>query len=48
MTWNWKHYALACVVVGAALLKYGAPLFAVIAGAAAFGLVGVLKYRRAS
>ena len=48
MTWNWKHYAMACVVVSAALLKYGAPLFAVILGAAAFGVVGFLKFRRAA
>lgn len=47
MNWNWRHYAAAAVIVGAALLKGGAPLLTVLAGIAAVAAVGVMSMRRA-
>lgn len=40
---KWKYFGGACIVVGAALLKAGAPLFTVIAG---IGLVALWNFLR--
>lgn len=44
---NWKHFGLAALVVGAAMIKQGVPWLAVAAGAGLVGLVGVMRMRRA-
>ena len=44
---NWKYYCAACLVVGAALLKSGAPAIAVLAGAVLAAMVGVYRHRSA-
>ena len=40
---NWKYFCGACLVVGAALLKAGAPPIAIAAG---MGLAGLAKFLR--
>jgi len=42
---KWKYFCGACFVVGAALLKAGAPLFAVAAGITLAALSNVLRHR---
>jgi hypothetical protein len=44
MIWNWRHFAAAAFVGGAALLKAGAPPFAIAMGIA----IGALLTRRAT
>ena len=43
---NWKHFCFAALLVGAALVKYGAPLFSVLLGIAAMAAVNVARARR--
>ena len=43
---KWKYFCGACLVVGAALLKAGAPLFAVLAGIVLAGTWNFWRYRR--
>jgi hypothetical protein len=45
---NWKYFCAATVIVAAALLKYGAPLFPVLAGIVAVGAWTLFKARRTS
>ena len=42
---NWKYFCGACLVVGAALLKAGAPLIAIVAGMALAAFVNFLRRR---
>jgi len=42
---KWKYFAGACIVVGAALLKAGAPLITVIAGIALAAITNLLQHR---
>lgn len=42
---NWKYFVGACIVVGAALFKAGAPLFTVIGGIILAVLVNFLRQR---
>ena len=42
---KWKYFCGACVVVGAALLKAGAPLIAVITGIGLAALSNFLRNR---
>lgn len=43
---NWKHFCFAALLVGAALVKYGAPLFSVMLGIAVMGAINVARARR--
>ena len=45
---NWKYFCGACLVVGAALLKAGAPLLAIVAGIALAALGNFLRHRASS
>src|SRR5216683_7181123 len=45
---RWKYFFGACIVVGAALLKAGAPLIAVIAGIALAAFSNFLRHRGSS
>lgn len=45
---NWKYYCAACLVVGAALLKSGAPALAVLAGAVLAAMIGIYRHRSAN
>ena len=45
---SWKYFAGACLVVGGALLKAGAPLVAVVAGLALAALSNFLRQRAKS
>jgi hypothetical protein len=47
MKLNWKHFVMSVFIVGAALLKFGVPVFPVVAGVLAAGTIGVLRYRKA-
>ena len=42
---KWKYFCGACLVVGAALLKAGAPAFTVVLGITAAALANILKHR---
>jgi hypothetical protein len=42
---KWKYFAGACLVVGAALLKAGAPPLAILAGIALAGFSNFLRLR---
>ena len=42
---KWKYFCGACLVVGAALLKASAPLFAIIAGITLAAVVNTLRHR---
>jgi hypothetical protein len=42
---KWKYFCGACFVVGAALLKAGAPVSTVIAGIALAALSNFFRYR---
>jgi NAD(P)H-hydrate repair Nnr-like enzyme with NAD(P)H-hydrate dehydratase domain len=42
---SWKYFAGACLVVGGALLKAGAPVLAILAGLALAALANFLRYR---
>jgi NAD(P)H-hydrate repair Nnr-like enzyme with NAD(P)H-hydrate dehydratase domain len=42
---KWKYFAGACLVVGGALLKAGAPVLAIAAGLALAALANFLRYR---
>lgn len=42
---KWKYFGGACIVVGAALLKAGAPLFTVIAGITLAALFNFWRHR---
>src|SRR5216683_2907796 len=42
---RWKYFFGACLVVGAALLKAGAPLIAVIAGITLAALLNLQRHR---
>jgi hypothetical protein len=42
---NWKYFGGACLVVGGALFKAGAPLVAIAAGIALAGLTIFLRRR---
>ena len=44
---NWKYFSGACLVVGGALLKSGAPLIAIVAGIALAGFANFLRHRSA-
>ena len=44
---NWKHFCFASVLVGAVLIKYGAPLFTVVAGVGAMLAFNIYRLRRA-
>jgi hypothetical protein len=45
---KWKYFAGACLVVGAALLKAGAPPLAILAGIALAGFSNFLRLRTKS
>jgi hypothetical protein len=42
---KWKYFCGACLVVGGALFKVGAPLFAIIAGIALAVIMNILRHR---
>jgi hypothetical protein len=42
---KWKYFCGACLVVGGALLKAGAPLFAIIAGIAFAAVMNTMRQR---
>jgi hypothetical protein len=42
---NWKYFAGACLIVGAALYKAGAPAIAIAAGLGLAALVTGLRHR---
>jgi hypothetical protein len=42
---KWKYFCGACLVVGAALFKAGAPIFAILAGIAFAGVTNYLRQR---
>jgi hypothetical protein len=42
---NWKYFCGACLVVGGALLKAGAPPIAIVAGMALAAFANYMKYR---
>ncbi len=42
---NWKYFCSACLVVGAALLKAGVPLIAIVAGIALAAFANLLRHR---
>jgi hypothetical protein len=42
---NWKYFGGACLVVGGALLKAGAPLLAIVGGIALAGFTNFLRHR---
>jgi hypothetical protein len=42
---KWNYFVGACVVVGGALMKSGAPILAIVGGIAMAGLVNVLRQR---
>jgi hypothetical protein len=45
---NWKYFLGACFVVGAALVKAGAPLVAIVAGIGVAALLNVVRHRAQS
>jgi hypothetical protein len=45
MEMKWKYFIGACVIVGAALLKAGAPVSAIIGGVGVAGLGTLLRQR---
>ncbi len=45
---KWKYFFGACLVVGGALVKAGAPLFAVAAGIVLAALLNLGRHRRRS
>jgi len=42
---KWKYFVGACIVVGAALLKAGAPLFTIIVGIILAAFSNFLRHR---
>jgi hypothetical protein len=42
---KWKYFCGACLVVGGALFKAGAPLFAIIAGIALAAVMNIMRHR---
>ncbi len=45
---SWKYFCGACLVVGAALLKAGAPLIAIVSGVALAAIINFLRSRAGS
>jgi len=43
---KWKYFCGACLVVGAALFKAGAPLLTIIAGITFAAVMNILRHRR--
>jgi len=44
----WKYFAGSVILVGALLLKFGAPLFTVLIGVVAAGLITWRQWRRSA
>jgi uncharacterized membrane protein len=42
---TWKYFGGACLVIGGALLKAGAPVIAIVAGLGLAALVNLLRQR---
>jgi len=42
---KWKYFCGACLVVGAALFKAGAPLLTIIAGITFAAVMNILRHR---
>jgi hypothetical protein len=42
---KWKYFFAACMVVGAALFKAGAPLFAILAGITFAAVTNIVRHR---
>ncbi len=47
MNLNWRHFAAAAFIVGAALIRMGVPVVPVVAGLLATGLLTLMRARRA-
>jgi hypothetical protein len=47
MKFNWRYYGAAAFLVGAVMIREGAPLIPVAAGLAATALLALMRMRRA-